>query len=250
MYGIQLRLREKLQSQKAKKSFSFPMAPWRGLVWLAPIRSKPRRTYDEFRLEFSSEGDHTPYVIRRTLETKKEADRFQRFMDRIGKESGLFERIEVRKYGRSATSPFELNVVLNKRSLSVSNVGYGVSQALPVVVELFIRPRDTWFAVQQPEVHLHPRAQAAIGDVLFQLALEEEKKFFVETHSDFTIDRFRLGFRGAKQVPSAQILFFQRTASGNRVTPIAIDRDGNLPDDQPQEYRDFFICEQLRLVGG
>jgi hypothetical protein len=218
-------------------------------VWLAPIRSKPHRTYDEYKIEFSAEGDHTPYLIKKLLGSKLEAVKFKAFIERVGKSTGLFESVSVRRYGRSKTSPFELDVVVNRKALSVSNVGYGVSQSLPVFVELFARTPGSWFAIQQPEVHLHPRAQAAIGDILYELATIESKGFLVETHSDYLIDRFRFNLKKGSRKPSAQILYFERCETGNRVYELEIGENGELPPDQPKGYRNFFVKEQLRVLG-
>lgn len=221
------------------------------VAWVAPIRTKPRRTYDEYKYEFTPEGEHTPYLIKRILSTRKAAVRFQRFLKAVGKESGLFESIKVNNYGRSSTSPFELDVVLNKKTLSVSNVGYGVSQALPVIVEAFAREEGSSIAIQQPEVHLHPKAQAALGDLLFELSGSEQKRFFVETHSDYLIDRYRIATRRSKKStkPKSQVIFFERTTSGNKLHALPIDLHGNLPAKQPKKYRDFFIREEFKLLG-
>ncbi|OGI37670.1 MAG: hypothetical protein A2140_06425 [Candidatus Muproteobacteria bacterium RBG_16_62_13] len=121
-----------------------------------------------------------------------------------------------------------------------------------MIVELFARPKFTRFAIQQPEVHLHPKAQAALGDIIFELAHIERKKFFLETHSDYLIDRFRLNYRNtasASAVPNAQVLFFERTAKGNQVIEIEIQKDGLTSSDQPKAYRYFFVNESLRLLG-
>jgi predicted ATPase len=131
----------------------------------------------------------------------------------------------------------------------MDNVGYGVSQALPIFVEMLSRSRGSTFAIQQPEVHLHPRAQAAVGDLIAELAVHEQKRFFVETHSDFTIDRFRINLkRNRPSELDAQILFFERIDGGNRVTSIPIDNDGTISADQPDAYRAFFLNEQLELL--
>ena len=132
-------------------------------------------------------------------------------------------------------------------ALGLDNVGYGVSQALPVLVEMFVRPKRTTFAIQQPEVHLHPKAQATFGDLIAELARSDEKRFVIETHSDFTIDRFRLNVRRNGAIPS-QLLFFERTDTGNKVTAIEIDELGNLSASQPDSYRDFFYNESLELL--
>ena len=220
------------------------------LTWLAPIRTKPRRTYDELALAFSPEGQHTPYLIRKMLQSKSEADKFKKFIDKIGKASGLFQDVRIRRFGRGASARFELDIVLDGKALNVLNVGYGVSQSLPVIVELLARARGTSFAIQQPEVHLHPRAQAALGDLLFEMAAVDRKRFLVETHSDFTIDRFRMNYKnGRTDKPDSQILFFERRDKHNVVTPISIGKSGELPVDQPDSYRQFFIREQMNLLG-
>lgn len=220
------------------------------LTWLAPIRTKPRRTYDELALAFSPEGAHTPYLIRKMLRSKSDAGRFKAFIERIGEASGLFRDVRTRNFGRGTTARFELDIVLDDKALNLLNVGYGVSQSLPVIVELLARQRGTSFAIQQPEVHLHPRAQAALGDLLFEMAAIERKNFLIETHSDFTIDRFRLNYKKERvNKPDSQILFFERKDKHNVVTPIRIGESGELPVDQPESYRQFFVHEQMNLLG-
>ena len=220
------------------------------LTWIAPIRTKPRRTYDELALAFSPDGQHTPYLIRKLLHSRSEANKFREFINRVGQASGLFQDVRIRNFGRGASARFELDIVIDDKALNVLNVGYGVSQSLPVIVEILARNRGTWFAIQQPEIHLHPRAQAALGDVLFEMAATENKRFLVETHSDFTIDRFRMNYRnGRSNKPAGQILFFERRDKHNTVTSIDIGKTGELPTDQPESYRQFFIREQMNILG-
>jgi hypothetical protein len=249
IFDVFYRIEQELAKAKHRpRGFSPPQFA-ADLVWLAPIRSKPRRTYDEYKFEFSAEGEHTPYLIRKILSSRSEATKFKAFLERMGKETGLFESIAVRRYGRLATSPFELDVILNKQALSVSNVGYGVSQALPVLVEMFARAKAAWFAIQQPEVHLHPRAQAAMGDAIHELVMREQKSFLVETHSDYLIDHFRMSLKNGRKKCSAQVLYFERNENGNNVHVLPIADDGELPLEQPKGYRGFFVREQLRVLG-
>lgn len=217
-------------------------------VEMAPIRSKPRRTYDAPQTAFSPEGDHTPYIIRKTLSSKSKAESFEKFIGEVGRDSRLFDSINVRSYGRDSLSPFEIKILLGKTALGLDNVGYGVSQALPVIVEMFTRSKRSLFTIQQPEVHLHPRAQASIGDLIADFSRVDQKHFVIETHSDFTIDRFRLNIRKKGYIPS-QILLFERFETGNKVTPISILEDGSLPTEQPESYREFFFNESLSLLG-
>jgi predicted ATPase len=149
-----------------------------------------------------------------------------------------------------ASSPFELKVKIAEKLININYVGYGVSQCLPFLVEMFSRNKGTWYAIQQPEVHLHPKAQAALGNLFYSLSISEDKNFLIETHSDYIIDRFRLNCRQAanKPVVDSQVLYFERTPTGNTVYPIEIDDRGNYSENQPETFRDFFIKEQLELL--
>jgi hypothetical protein len=221
------------------------------LVWFAPIRTKARRTYDGYGRPFDPEGGHTPYLLRKRLLSRKHAQPFRAALEALGKASGLFNEVVIKKLGDDPTSPFELLVKLASKSpLRINSVGYGVSQSLPLIAELLARPKGSWFAIQQPEVHLHPRAQAALGGLIYQMAERDGKNFLVETHSDFTIDRFRMSFRdNRKHKTTGQVLFFEATENGNKVTPLRFGPNGEYPEQQPPAFRDFFVKEQLSLLG-
>jgi len=224
-----------------------------GLIWLAPVRSKPARIYSGFKATYSPEGEHTPHEIRRILGRKRAAERFREFTEPFGKESHLFERIYTRSFGRSLTSPFELGITLDGTRIAISDVGYGVSQALPILVEMFSRvgERRQRYALQQPEVHLHPRAQAAMGELILELSVNHGDQFLIETHSDYLIDRFRVRLRERDPSPaiSCQVLYFEREGGMNKVHVIPILGDGRYSEDQPDSFRSFFIHEQLSLLG-
>lgn len=239
------------RTEKYDELTYLPPILYENIAWLAPIRTKPRRTYDEYKYEFTPEGAHTPYIIKRILNDESAKNKFLRFARKIGKDSGLFESIEIKDYGNTSTSPFELDILLSKQALSINSVGYGVSQALPVIVEMFSRPKNACLAIQQPEVHLHPKAQAAFGKVVFELATMDSKVFFIETHSDYLIDRYRMSARNneGKHTPDSQIIYFERSRSGNKLYPMQIADNGELPCKQPKGYRDFFIKEELSILG-
>lgn len=220
------------------------------VTWVAPIREKPKRTYDQYKLGYSPEGTHTPYLLNDFLgdRGRKESPRsLLKALEKFGVDSELFKTIKVKRYGRHKTAPFEVDVVLNEEPLKISNVGYGVAQVLPILVECFLRRKGSAFAIQQPEVHLHPKAQASLGDYFHSMASLENKKFFIETHSDFLIDRFRRMQNKGNPV-KAQVLFFERTKNGNTVHLIRIDKNGKYGEDQPESFRKFFINEELEML--
>lgn len=222
----------------------------RDVVDVAPIRTKPRRTYDGYKVSFSSEGDHSPYILKKMLENKETTKKFNRMMQDFGKLSGLFSKIQSHSFGKKGTSaPFEVKVKLKgKPALNINNVGYGVSQVLPVIVEMLARGRNAWFVIQQPEVHLHPRAQAALGGLIFSFMKEYEQRYLIETHSDYLIDHFRYQMKKNAGVDNVQVLFFERDSVGNKVYNISIFKNGQYALEQPKAFREFFIKEELRIL--
>jgi hypothetical protein len=250
MLGVLANLAEAKKPDLHRFMFPVPL-PAQNMAWLAPIRTKPKRTYDGYGASFSPEGEHTPYLLRRKLARSTKAVKpFRAALETFGKESRLFSTVEIHKLGEDAAAPFELLIRLQPSCpLRINSVGYGVSQVLPLVVEMLARVNDTWFAIQQPEVHLHPRAQSALGNVIFQMAETQGKRFFVETHSDFTIDRFRMNFKkNPSHKTTAQVLFFERAPEGNRVHVLTLRKNGEYPEDQPSSFRDFFLQEQMDLL--
>ena len=113
--------------------------PGYGAAWVAPIRTAPKRTYDEPDFEFSSQGEHTPYLFRKLVNSKN-SKKFVNSLREFGNSSGLFENVSVKRYGKGKSAPFELTVTLNQKAIRLNNVGYGVSQSLPLVCLLYTSP--------------------------------------------------------------------------------------------------------------
>jgi hypothetical protein len=235
-----------LQNILGSLNTSFPASIFAG----APVRTKPARTYDNIEATPSPEGSHIPYLLAR-LKAFKSGD-WQKLRENLvefGVASGLFHDIDVKKFGSSAGSPFQISVNISGPSSNLVDVGYGVSQALPVVVETLQAPRGSVFLLQQPEVHLHPRAQAALGTYLANVAKERRHTILIETHSDYMIDRIRMDIRDKKGIDPQDvcILFFQRNILDVGVHQITFDERGNVMN-SPEGYRQFFLEEQLRSI--
>lgn len=222
---------------------------FRRYTWLAPIRAKAKRIYESYNIKFSPEGEHIPSLLKNLLSQSNKKKNIIEILEKFGKESNLFDSIEINELGDKDISPFEIIIKYNETPIKLTNVGYGVSQILPLIVEM-MSSRRTTFSIQQPEVHLHPKAQAAFGSFLFKACTNEEHTFLIETHSDFTINRFRHSLKKgqSKKEISSQVLFFERTSDGNTVSKISISKNGNYETELPDSYRNFFIDEELKLL--
>jgi predicted ATPase len=236
--------------QKYRPTFNNEML-YSNYKWLAPIRAKAKRTYESYKIKFSPEGEHIPSILRQILSGKNSKDKAKiiNALEQFGKDSNLFNKIEVRELGKKNSSPFEIIVKYEDLEIKLPNVGYGVSQSLPLIIEI-LSSKNTCFSIQQPEVHLHPKAQSAFGSFLFNAVKIDNNKFIIETHSDFTINRLRYKLHSSKKNVEfkSKVLFFERGSEGNTITNININNDGSYSGKVPSTYRDFFIDEELKLL--
>jgi energy-coupling factor transporter ATP-binding protein EcfA2 len=216
---------------------------------LAPIRSKPLRTYDQTSDEFNPEGGHIPLVLARLFQQENGREKeVHAALAEFGADSGLLSNLRVRTLGNKPTDPFQILVELAGPARNLADVGYGVSQALPLIVESVLATEHRRLLVQQPEVHLHPRAQAALGTFFVKLVTAQHKNFVIETHSDFLLDRVRqeVAHRRIKS-EDVLILFLEREGVETSAHQIALDDSGNIVN-APAGYRKFLLEEEVTLV--
>ena len=175
-------------------------------------------------------------------------------LEEFGRKSGLFDDMFVKRLGRHEFEPFQLEVRKRGKTgkgarRNLIDVGYGVSQILPLLVELFRHDRASMFLLQQPEVHLHPSAQAELGSLLCATA-ESQCQLIVETHSDYVLDRILLDIRDKRtdlKPDDVSILYFERDDLSVTIHSIRIDDEGNVLD-APEGYRGFFRDELERVI--
>ena len=184
-----------------------------------------------------------------------EWSKLQRSLETFGRAAGLFDEIAVRHLGKTGSDPFQIQVRKGARRLkgpfrNMIDVGYGVSQVLPVVTELLAPSTPTnLYLFQQPEVHLHPSAQAALGTLLCQVAADG-RQLIVETHSDHLIDRIRMDVRDGKTKltkDDVRILYFERDGLDVKIHELWWDENGNI-ENAPPSYRRFFMEEVERSI--
>lgn len=152
-------------------------------------------------------------------------------------------RVEV-KLGRRLDGSDENDVV------SIADVGFGASQALPVVVALRAAGRDQLVHIEQPELHLHPNAQVAMASLLIAAA-NRGARLIVETHSSVLLKAIQVAIAedvtGRLQKEIA-LHWFERDESGASVVRTAdLAADGSFGD-WPVDFADVEMDIHRRFI--
>ena len=251
--------------KKNKKFESGRYRPWgvfgTPLIFsTSPVRSRPKRTYDPTREFDDPEGSDVPmYLMRIEATYKQNWEALKTQLVEFGRNSGLFENIDVKNLGHSLGAPFQLQVKVRGPKANINDVGYGVSQILPILVQILNPtisknagndPMQSFFSLlQQPEVHLHPKAQAELSSLLVKLANKGNQSFIVETHSDYMIDRARIDIiRGNIRPQDMSLIYFEPKGNIVKVHNIGFDKMANMIG-VPPHYGKFFLKESKRLLG-
>ncbi len=137
--------------------------------------------------------------------------------------------------------------------VSPKHTGFGVTQALPVVLTVLAAGEGDIILVENPEVHLHPSGQTTMGQFLAEAA-GAGVQVLVETHSDHVVNGIRKAVIREKTKPEDVAFIYFRTpaqAVGTGMpqsTLLGIDRRGNL-EDWPDGFFDQFDKDMRELLG-
>ena len=123
--------------------------------------------------------------------------------------------------------------------VSIADVGFGVSQVLPMLVACLVGEPDQMVYIEQPELHLHPKAQYVLADILASAAAEKGMRLVVETHSAFFLLRIQtLVAKGAIDPRTVKLHWFSRDNYGNTsISSADLDRAGAFGD-WPEDFGD------------
>ena len=219
---------------------------------IAPIRSKPSRTYIPDREIDDPEGYEVATLLVNKFRLKpNQWKKINAQLEQFGQSSGLFEEISVRPLGDFDNDPFQILVKIRKGpKVNYIDVGYGISQLLPILVRIFNSDsRELTLLMQQPEVHLHPSIQAEFTSLLIASLKELPHTYIVETHSEYIVDRLQIEIlNGGIDPEDVSLIFIERKGDKVKTHNISFDRQANFIG-APVGFRKFFVEELHTLYG-
>ncbi len=194
------------------KDLIFILNFFTNIHYIGPLRDEPHRYYQFFdirKLNIGNKGQNAPQIL--TLQADSEIPAFKIFeiknnqilfsdfeCEDLTLQKGLSKWFEI--LGLPDINPelvekilFQIMVNLLKKDSNVSlqDVGFGISQILPVYIESLRMKKGNTLILEQPEIHLHPKMQSNLADFLLCMMLSG-KRFIVETHSEYLINRICL----------------------------------------------------------
>ena len=112
----------------------------------------------------------------------------------------------------------------------ITDVGFGVSQILPVLVLCFYAPEGSTLILEQPEIHLHPAVQAGLADVFIDAIQTRKVQIILESHSEHLLRRLQLRIAEEKLSPAQTALYFAAISDQgvSRLQSLDLDSFGNI----------------------
>jgi len=262
-YGFPQEVGAYHQNAQSLEDLSFAVENlFQRVSYLGPLRAHPRRQYiwsgetppdvgiegENWLSAYLSSGDR---AISPGMGAHK-AKNAQPFFEVIGrwmKEIGLVHDFEARPVSKGARE-YQAKVKVSPRGewVSVPDVGFGVSQFMPVLVQCFYAPANSIIVIEQPELHLHPSVQQNLADLLIEVIRSRENgetrniQLIIESHSEHFLTRLQRRIAEEKITPNevAAYFFSQNQAGTHEVKTLEVDIFGNVLNWPPNFFGDAF----------
>lgn len=225
-----------------------------GLIYLGPLREPPRRTYHWAGDTVPNVGVRGEYAIAALLAAadakrelnrgyKQRRQRFDAFIAAWLKDLGVIDSFAVRPIAKGRK---EYEVVVRTRAQSpevkLTDVGFGVSQVLPALVQAFYAPPHSTVWMEQPEIHLHPRVQATLADAFISAVQAYENghprgvQLVIESHSEHFLLRLqRRVAEGVLEPKNVAIYFVRDGKAGAALEELKLDMFGEI-ENWPEDF--------------
>ena len=230
---------------------------FKSLYYLGPLRTKTDRLYSWSGLTPASvgySGENTVAAILassgRKISTgyRKTNKPLEQIIAESLKRMGLIEEFKVQAISEQRQD-YEVKLCTkgSKDWVDLPDVGFGISQVLPVLVQCFYAPANSIIIMEQPEIHLHPNAQSALADVMIDVINSRENgkdrniQLIIETHSEHFLRRLQRRI-AEDVVPQKKVSAYFANVSRTPaiLEPLEIDIFGNI-----QNWPENFFGDEM-----
>jgi predicted ATPase len=207
------------------------------IVYLGPLRERPQRVYQWNQQSPGDLGTKGEFAIQALLASANNRNKRTQgwLVEKVShwlRTLGVADNLTLEQQGASAH--YEVIVHQDKSMANLVDVGFGVSQILPVVTLAYFVPEGSTVILEQPEIHLHPLAQTALADLFVEVADKRNVQFLVETHSENLFRRLQYLIADERIAPeTCRLYFVKKEAESATLQRLEVDEYGrirNWPD--------------------
>jgi predicted ATPase len=198
------------------------------VYYLGPLRDYPKRQYIWAGAQPADMGRRGEQVIDAMLVSKERDEKISRGRGRGKKRLTVEEYVAYWLKQLELISEFKVKqiveggnlyrVLLKMSSQSpdvvITDVGFGVSQILPVITLCYYVPRRSTLLIEQPEIHLHPKVQAGLADVFIDAIENKDIQIILESHSEHLLKRLQRRIAEEEFSNKNTSLYFCETKGG------------------------------------
>lgn len=214
----------------------------RGVYYLGPLRDYPRREYTWAGGDPADMGRRGEYAVAAILAARERGEKISRgkgkskftleqYVAHWLKVLNLIDEFRVEEI-KKGTNLYRVYVKRSPGSSEVliTDVGFGVSQILPVLVLCYYAPEGSTILFEQPEIHLHPSVQRGLADVFIDAMRVRNVQIIVESHSEDFLRRLQRRVAEATEISEkeAAIYFCDIQQGEAKLTPLELDTYGNF----------------------
>ena len=145
---------------------------------------------------------------------------------------------------------YELKVRVTTHSPLVSfvDVGFGVSQVLPIIVESVFAEEGSVLLLEQPEIHLHPKVQANLATVLLDFIKEKHIQYIIESHSEHFLTRLQSEMAAnSEAINRVKIYFCEQVKGKSTIRRLETDAFGYIKD-WPKDFFGDVLGERMKMA--
>ena len=265
-YGFSTEARTAINASSILRTLehSFELQFLQRLFYLGPLRRRAERTYlwqQSAPFDVSSDGSLAVQALlaardRGRTNARKLSDEaspaepisVDEHVAQWLRELGLAEVFEARKLGNDDRYEVLIRATRNAGPIPLTDVGFGVSQVLPVLVLLAYVPEGTVVLLEQPEMHLHPASQSRLADILLEAAKVRKLQILVESHSEHLLTRLqrRVAEESASE-DEIELYFCKHDGQESTAIPLALNDFGEIGNWPPEFFGDA-LGEAVAMV--
>jgi predicted ATPase len=206
---------------------------FQNIYYLGPLRDYPRRSYTWAGYQPQDVGKKGEQAVPALLasRTQNNEENIEQRIAEWLRELGLIYDFQLKPIAENRQE-YELRVrrTPNSSEVLITDVGFGVSQILPVLVLCYYAPKSSTLIFEQPEIHLHPLVQAGLADVFIDVIKNRNMQIILESHSEHLLRRLQRRIAEEQlQENDAALYFCQLNEQGNsELIPLELDAYGNI----------------------